>query len=111
MLEKYCEIAIANGSGNAPPEFTVRRSAENKLIVVAVRIDPQIEQRLRLLAETTGRKQSFFLQQMTERGIDAIEETWLPHETLGQVRSGRMPVSQLSRGTSDLFGDAVDDER
>jgi len=77
MLEKYCEIAIANG--NAPPEFTVRRSAENKLIVVAVRIDPQIEQRLRLLAETTGRKQSFFLQQMIECGIDAIEETWLPH--------------------------------
>ncbi|MGV7244752.1 hypothetical protein [Caballeronia sp. M23-90] len=38
----------------------MRRSAENKLIVVAVRIDPQIEQRLRLLAETTGRKQSFF---------------------------------------------------
>ena len=94
-----------------PPEFTVRRSAENKLIVVAVRIDPQIEQRLRLLAETTGRKQSFFLQQMIERGIDAIEETWLPHETLGQVRSGRMPVSQPSGGTSDLFGDIVDDER
>ena len=77
MLEKCCEITIANG--NAPPEFTVRRSAENKLIVVAVRIDPQIEQRLRLLAETTGRKQSFFLQQMIECGIDAIEETWLPH--------------------------------
>ena len=77
MLEKCCEIAIANG--NAPPEFTVRRSAENKLIVVAVRIDPQIEQRLRLVAETTGRKQSFFLQQMIECGIDAIEETWLPH--------------------------------
>jgi len=77
MLEKCCDIAIANG--NAPPEFTVRRSAENKLIVVAVRIDPQIEQRLRLLAETTGRKQSFFLQQMIECGIDAIEETWLPH--------------------------------
>ena len=111
MLEKYCEIAIANGKRNAQPEFTVKRSAENKLIVVAVRIDPQIEQRLRLLAETTGRKQSFFLQQMIERGIGAIEETWLPHETLGQVRSGRMPVSQPSGGTSDLFGDIADDER
>ena len=89
----------------------MRRSAENKLIVVAVRIDPQIEQRLRLVAETTGRKQSFFLQQMIECGIDAIEETWLPHETLGQVRSGQMPVSQPSGSTSDLFGDVVDDKR
>jgi len=42
----------------------VRRTAENKLKVVAVRVDPQFEQRLRLLAEVTGRKQSFFLQQM-----------------------------------------------
>jgi len=48
---------------------------------------------------------------MIERGIGAIEETWLPHETLGQVRSGRMPVSQPSGGTSDLFGDVADDER
>jgi RHH-type rel operon transcriptional repressor/antitoxin RelB len=88
----------------------VRRSAENKLLVVAVRIDPQIEQRLRLLAETTGRKQSFFLQQMIECGIDAIEETWLPHETLSQVRSGTKPMSRPSGGTSDLFGDVVDNE-
>ncbi|WP_089159009.1 hypothetical protein [Caballeronia sordidicola] len=89
----------------------MRRNAENKLIVVAVRIDPQIEQRLRLLAETTGHKQSFFLQQMIERGIDAIEETWLPHETLSRVRSGKMPMSQPSGKTSDLFGDVVDNER
>jgi RHH-type rel operon transcriptional repressor/antitoxin RelB len=76
-----------------------------------VRIDPQIEQRLRLLAETTGRKQSFFLQQMIECGIDAIEQTWLPHETLSQVRSGKMPMSQPSGRTSDLFGDVIDNER
>jgi hypothetical protein len=54
----------------------VKRTAENKLKVVAARVDPQIEQRLRLLAELTGRKQSFFLQQMIERGIGAMEDTW-----------------------------------
>ncbi|WP_408150693.1 hypothetical protein [Caballeronia glebae] len=53
----------------------MRRSAENKLRVVAVRIDPVIEQRLRVLAEATGRKQSFFLQWMIEEGIEAMEET------------------------------------
>ncbi len=89
----------------------MRRTAENKLIVVAVRIDPQIEQRLRFLAEKTGRNQSFFLQQMIERGIDAIEETWLPSEILDQVRSGRLPTSRPRGATSDLFSDGVDDER
>ena len=83
----------------------MRRSAENKLKVVAVRVDPQFEQRLRLLAEATGRKQSFFLQQMIENGIAALEETWLPPELLEQVRSGELPARQESVKTADLFGD------
>jgi len=83
----------------------VRRTAENKLKVVAVRVDPQFEQRLRLLAEVTGRKQSFFLQQMIENGIGALEETWLPADVLEQVRSGALPVRDESVGTADLFGD------
>ncbi|MBC8642001.1 hypothetical protein IAG25_34820 [Caballeronia sp. EK] len=82
----------------------MRRSAENKLRVVAVRIDPVIEQRLRVLAEVTGRKQSFFLQRMIEEGIDAMEDSWLSPETLAKVRNGEL--SDLVGGdgtTSDLF--------
>jgi RHH-type transcriptional regulator, rel operon repressor / antitoxin RelB len=82
----------------------LRRSAENKLRVVAVRIDPTIEQRLRVLAETTGRKQSFFLQQMIESGIGAIEATWLPPAILEQVRCGVLPERPEKRDVmSDLF--------
>jgi RHH-type rel operon transcriptional repressor/antitoxin RelB len=88
----------------------VKRTAENKLKVVAVRVDPQIEQRLRLLAEVTGRKQSFFLQQMIESGIGAMENTWLPQDVLSQVRSGTLqPRRQASDATSDLFGDLYTD--
>ena len=76
----------------------MRRTAENKLKVVAVRVDPQFEQRLRLLAEVTGRKQSFFLQQMIENGISAMEETWLPPAVLEQVRSGALPPELLLKG-------------
>ena len=82
----------------------MRRTAENKLKVVAVRVDPQFEQRLRLLAEVTGRKQSFFLQQMIENGIAAMEETWLPPEILQQVRSGALPAPKASAPIADLFG-------
>jgi RHH-type transcriptional regulator, rel operon repressor / antitoxin RelB len=81
----------------------VRRSAENKLKVVAVRIDPVLEQRLRVLAEASGRKQSFFLQRMIEEGIDAIEEIWLSPKTLAKVRSGAMPELLDERKTLDLF--------
>ena len=88
----------------------MRRTAENKLKVVAVRIDPFIEQRLRVLAEATGRKQSFFLQQMIEGGLDAIEESWLSSDTLAKVRSGALPDRlDEHRTTSDLFDHGASD--
>ncbi|PTR00239.1 RHH-type rel operon transcriptional repressor/antitoxin RelB [Paraburkholderia sp. GV068] len=80
----------------------MKRSADNRK-VVAARVDPQIKQRLRLLAETTGRKQSFFLQQIIERGIDAMEETWLPPATLAKIRTGDFPGLQEPGLTPDLF--------
>ena len=90
----------------------MKRTAENKLKVVAVRVDPQIEQRLRLLAEVTGHKQSFFLQQMIASGIGAIEETWLPPDVLSQVRSGELKLRQQALdSTSDLFGGSFTDRQ
>ncbi|WP_175943866.1 hypothetical protein [Caballeronia sp. BCC1704] len=88
----------------------MRRTAENKLKVVAVRVEPAIEQRLRLLAEVTGRKQSFFLQQMIERGIGAMEDLWLPADLLEEVRGGNLQARQPVAGaTPDLFDDLSDD--
>ena len=87
----------------------MRRTAENKLKVVAVRVEPAIEQRLRLLAEVTGHKQSFFLQQMIERGIAQMEETWLPPEMLEQARGGSLQRRQpTSDATPDLFSNLAD---
>jgi RHH-type rel operon transcriptional repressor/antitoxin RelB len=64
-----------------------------------------------VLAELTGRKQSFFLQQTIERGIGAMEDTWLPQDVLSQVRSGTMPSRQQpSHAISDLFGGPFTDQ-
>ena len=82
------------------------RKSGNRSQVIAVGVEPAIEQRLRLLAEVTERSQSFFLKQLVEKGIDAMEDTWLPHEVVTQVRSGALPAQQ--RGTTpDLFGDSL----
>ncbi|MEM5438857.1 hypothetical protein [Paraburkholderia diazotrophica] len=82
----------------------MKRTAENKLKVVAVRVDPAIERRLRLLAEVTGRRQSFFLQQMIESGISAMEEAWLPPAVLAQVRDGTLPPRERTEvPMPDLF--------
>jgi RHH-type rel operon transcriptional repressor/antitoxin RelB len=89
----------------------VKRTAENQRKVVAVRVNPQIEQRLRLLAELTGRRQSFFLQQMIEGGIGAMEDVWLSPDVLSRVRSGTMPSrQQASDAISDLFASSMPNE-
>ena len=89
----------------------MKRTAENPRKVVAVRVSPQIEQRLRLLAELTGRRQSFFLQQMIEGGIGTMEDAWLPPDVLSRVRSGTMPSRQpASDAIPDLFGSSLPDE-
>ena len=87
----------------------MKRKSENSLQVIAVRIEPAIGQRLRLLAEVTGRNQSFFLKQLIEAGIDAMEETWLSGPMLAKVRSGHLPEQQHST-TRDLFTDCLTDE-
>ncbi|AJZ56403.1 MULTISPECIES: hypothetical protein [Paraburkholderia] len=89
----------------------MKRTAENQRKVVAVRVNPQIEQRLRLLAELTGRRQSFFLQQMIEGGIGAMEDVWLSPDVLSRVRSGTMPSrQQASDAISDLFASSMPNE-
>ena len=89
----------------------MKRTADNRLQVVAVRVEPAIERRLRLLAEVTGRRQSFFLQQMIESGIAAMEETWLPAAVLAQVRDGTLPSREPERVPEpDLFGDLFADQ-
>lgn len=89
----------------------MRRTADNKLKVVAVRVEPAIEQRLRLLAEVTGRKQSFFLQQMIEHGIGAMEDIWLPPDVLEQVRGGTLQSRpRPGDATPDLFSDLPPDQ-
>ncbi|MBN3758846.1 hypothetical protein G3N95_38465 [Paraburkholderia sp. Tr-20389] len=89
----------------------MKRTAENKLKVVAVRVDPAIERRLRLLADATGRRQSFFLQQLIENGMAAMEEAWLPPAVLAQVRDGTLPAKEAERDvTPDLFSDLFADQ-
>ncbi len=82
-----------------------RKKSAEKLKVVAVRIDPVIERRIRFLGETTGRKPSFFLQQLIEGGISALEEVWLPSSQLALVRAGTVPEPTVAHTGPDLFGE------
>jgi RHH-type rel operon transcriptional repressor/antitoxin RelB len=86
VIQKRANAPVQRATGNK--EQSLRRKSEKSSQVIAVRVEPMIEQRLRLLAETTGQSQSFFLKQLIEDGIAAMEDLWLPKELAGQIRSG-----------------------
>lgn len=86
----------------------LRRTSSNKLKVVAVRLDPAIEHRLRLLASVTGRKQSVFLQQIIDNGLGSIEEAHLPPQMLAQIRAGQLPPVPGEEPATDAAPDLFD---
>jgi hypothetical protein len=51
-------------------EHRLKRKSENGSQIIAVPVEPAIEQRLRLLAEVAGLSQSFFLIQLIGKGIE-----------------------------------------
>lgn len=55
----------------------------------SVRFSPEIEERLNRLARETGRAKSFYIKQMVERNIDAVEDCYLAESVLEHIRSGK----------------------
>lgn len=61
-------------------------------MTTSVRFSQDIEKRLDLLAKETGRAKSFYIKQMVEENIDAIEECYLAESVLERIRSGKEKV-------------------
>lgn len=61
-------------------------------MATSIRLAPEVEQRLDLLALKTGRTKAFYLREMIEGGINEMEEYYLAAETLARVRNGQERV-------------------
>lgn len=57
-------------------------------MAVSIRLSPEIEQRLNVLAERTGRTKSFYLREIIEQGIQDVEDYYLAADVLERVRKG-----------------------
>ena len=57
-------------------------SFEVMSVATSIRLTDELEHRIRKLAATTGRSQSFYINQMIEDGIDRVEQIYgILHET------------------------------
>lgn len=61
-------------------------------MATSIRFSPEIEERLDILAKETGRAKSFYIKQMVEGNIDAVEDCYLAEATLERIRGGKEKV-------------------
>ncbi len=61
-------------------------------MTTSVRFSPEIEERLDRLSKETGRSKSYYIKEMVEGTIDAVEDCYLAEATLERIRSGKEVV-------------------
>jgi RHH-type transcriptional regulator, rel operon repressor / antitoxin RelB len=54
----------------------------------SVRLEPEIERRLDLLAEKTGRTKAYYLRELIAKGLEDIEDFYLADVAMERLRRG-----------------------
>ena len=64
--------------------------------MLAIRLPPEIEERLEALASRTGRTKTFYVREAIEKHIDDLEDLYLADAELARVRAGRSKPQSLA---------------
>lgn len=67
-----------------------------------IRLAPDTEQRLDFLAAWTGRSKAYYLREITERGLDEMEDYYLAADTLEHVRKSEERVHDAADVRRDI---------
>jgi RHH-type rel operon transcriptional repressor/antitoxin RelB len=71
-------------------------------MATSVRLSPELERRLNVLAARTGRTKAYYLREIIERGLDEMEDYYLAADILERVRKGEERVHALAEVERDL---------
>jgi len=71
-------------------------------MATSVRLAPEMEERLDFLAKHTRRMKAYYLRELVERGMDALEDYYLSADVLERVRKGMEPVYSSSDVRKEL---------
>ncbi len=63
---------------------------------MTIRLEPELEERYRKLAETTGRSQAYYIRQALEKEIDELEWTYDILRVSEDVKAGKEPTYSLA---------------
>ena len=71
-------------------------------MATSIRLSPETEKRLALLASQTGRTKAFYLREIIERGLEDMEDYYLAADVLERVRKGRERVHSAADVRKEL---------
>ena len=64
--------------------------------MLALRLPPEIEERLDALAKLTGRTKSYYAREAISAHLDNLEDIYLSEQRLADIHAGRSDSSPLS---------------
>lgn len=70
--------------------------------MLALRLPPEIEERLDALAKATGRSKSFYVREAILEHLEDMEDAYLAAATLERVRRGKERVFTTDQVRTDL---------
>lgn len=68
--------------------------------MLAIRLPTDLEERLAVLAERTGRTKTFYAREAIEKHIDDLEDLYLAEKELAKVKAGRskpVPLAEVMK--------------
>jgi len=68
----------------------------------SIRLEPEIERRLDLLATQTGRTKAYYLREIIHKGLAEMEDYYLAIDVLERVRKGEEAVHSVAEVRKDL---------
>lgn len=63
--------------------------------MLAIRLDPEIENRLEKLARKTGRTKTFYAREAILEHLDDMEDLYLAEQQMTQIRAGKLKTIPL----------------
>ncbi|HTP49485.1 MAG TPA: DUF6290 family protein [Anaeromyxobacteraceae bacterium] len=70
--------------------------------MIALRLPPEIEQRLEALSKATGRSKSFYVREAILDRLEDMEDAYLGAAVLERVRAGKEKVFTMAQVRKDL---------
>ena len=71
-------------------------------MATSIRLSPDIEHRINILATETGKSKAYYLRKLIENGLDELEDYYLSEKVMERVRKGEEKTYSLEEVEHEL---------